>query len=485
MKFHAIASVLALAALTGALGAGVAEARNPNCAGGIQYVVQAMRDKDKGNTEDYVREINKAVSVLEKCLQEDPVDFEAIGYLGWAYAEVESAGPGGVAFETARAGLEAKGDKKKLEWLLNNRDSYWARWFNEGIAKIQAAQQAYDPFCKAPENDADVTLRGEAEKSYRDAELAVQKAALLRPGHAQTTRSLASVQALQCRFREAAAILAEGIKASPGDSSLQEALVMVRANMASRLVDEKKFDEALAFYREMLAAEPTNADHHLSIADVHFRRAQTVQGDAQKADFAAAGEGYGRAGEMRAGDRDLLFNSALAFQNAQVWDRAAAQWEKVVALNPADPEALSALGAALVEVKRCPEAISAVHKAVSLKPQDKTYHRQLGAIYTRCGNNARATDELMIYLSMQNGAAVADAATHAKGARQGTDAAKTLASEGLPEQVYTWEADKQKYETWFYFAKKRAFHFMSTGAQSRNSDWSAAETQAAAGTTKK
>ena len=72
--------------------AGIAEARNPHCAGGIQYVVQAMKDKDKGNTDDYQREINKAVQQLEQCSSEDPNDLEALGYLGWAYAEVDSAG---------------------------------------------------------------------------------------------------------------------------------------------------------------------------------------------------------------------------------------------------------------------------------------------------------------------------------------------------------------------------------------------------------
>src|SRR5437867_3400177 len=106
-----------LAALSAAAITGVAEARNPHCAGGIQYVVQAMRDKDKGNAEDYAREINKAVQQLEQCQGEDPIDFEAIGYLGWAYAEVDSACLAGKAFAASIKGLEAKGDVKKVDWV--------------------------------------------------------------------------------------------------------------------------------------------------------------------------------------------------------------------------------------------------------------------------------------------------------------------------------------------------------------------------------
>src|SRR5712692_3322593 len=80
------------------LAAGVASARNPHCAGGIQYVVQGLKDKERGNTEDYSREMNKAVEQLTLCSTEDATDFEAVGYLGWALAELDSAGPAGDAF---------------------------------------------------------------------------------------------------------------------------------------------------------------------------------------------------------------------------------------------------------------------------------------------------------------------------------------------------------------------------------------------------
>ncbi len=84
MKLQTLGRCLALTAGFALALGGVAEARNPHCAGGIQYVVQAMKDKDKGNTDDYQREINKAVQQLEQCASEDPADLEALGYLGWA-----------------------------------------------------------------------------------------------------------------------------------------------------------------------------------------------------------------------------------------------------------------------------------------------------------------------------------------------------------------------------------------------------------------
>src|SRR5262249_46308285 len=152
----------------------------------------------------------------------------------------------------------------------------------------------------------------------------------------------------------------------------------------------------------------------------YFRRAQSLQGDARKKDFTAADDNYAKAAALKPSDADLTFNAGVAYQNAQLWDKAEPMWAKTCQLRPTDTEALLSWGGCLVELKRCSDAITTVHKAVELKPQDKNAHRQLGAIYTRCGNNARGTDELMVYLAMQNGQAVTDAAAQAKAAKQGT-----------------------------------------------------------------
>jgi hypothetical protein len=86
-------------------------------------------------------------------------------------------------------------------------------------------------------------------------------------------------------------------------------------------------------------------------------------------------------------------------------------------------------------------------------------------------NNLKSTEELMVYLALQNGTPVADAAAAAKAAPAGSAAAKTLASMGVPEQVIPWEVDQQKIESWFYWSKSQAFHFQN-GTLYGKSDWS-------------
>lgn len=475
MKPQTIARGLALAGLLGALLSGSADARNEHCSGGIQYVVQAMRDKDKGNTEDYQREINKAIQQFTICVREDANDFEAVGYMGWAYAEVESAAAAGEAFNKAIAGLHTKGDAKKEEWATNNRNSYWAKWFNDGIARVQTAQAAYADFCKKPENDADATLRGEAEKAYQQAEKSLLMAWQVRRGDAQTARNLATVYALQCQFVRAEGILKEGLALAPADTTLKDALRVVRINVANKLVDDKKFDEALAIYAETSKGEPNNPDPHIGMADIYFRQAQAAKDEKL---FKSAGDEYAKASDLKPGDADLAFNAALAYQNGKVNDRALAMWERTLKNRPEDTDALSAMGDVLVELKRCGDAVTAVHKAVTLKPENKVLHRQLGGVYTRCGNNPKGTEEMMVFLALSKGQAAGDAASSAKGAKQGTDAAKTLAVEGVPEQVYDWIADDKKWQTWFYWGKKRAFTFGDAGSLSQKSDWAAAVTAA-------
>jgi hypothetical protein len=110
------------------LAAGAAHARNFHCAGGVQYVIQGMKEKDKGITSDAERIFNKAVVQLNQCTTEDPKDAEAWGYMGWAYGELDSATQAGKAFEVAVE--KFKDDPKGLKRWEDNRKSYWVKYYN-------------------------------------------------------------------------------------------------------------------------------------------------------------------------------------------------------------------------------------------------------------------------------------------------------------------------------------------------------------------
>lgn len=458
------------------LAAGMASARNPHCAGGIQYVVQGLRDKERGNTEDYVREMNKAVDQLRQCAAEDPADFEAIGYLGWAYAEVESAGPAGEWFQKAIDGLTAKGDKKKLEIVSNNRESYWARAYNEGIKRIGDAQGAYPEYTKEPTGD-EKALKEEAGRQYEAAIQSLTRAKLLKPASAVTIRNLATAYAFMGRYDDAEAVLRNGLTEAAQDTAvggLRDVLRTVRANKAGALLDAKKFDEAIRYYQELIAAEPDNTDHHMGLGNALFSRASGKQDAARRADFKLSGEAYAKAFSLKTSNTDLGFNAALAFQNAGELALAEGQWRAVLKQNPDDPDALSSLGSTLADMQKFDEAIQVLHRAVNLKPDNKTYFRQLGAVYSKAGNNTKSTEMLMVFMAMNVGKMNPDPAGAAKAAQAGSAAANTHSAMGAPDQVWEWESDGRKLQTWTYVTKKQGFTFDAAGGMKlvQKSDWS-------------
>lgn len=467
MKLRSLVSlVVAVSCLAWA---GSALARNPHCAGGMQYVVQGLKDKERGNTEDYAREMNKAVEQLTMCASEDPADFEAMGYLGWALAELDSAGPAGEAFQKSWDGAIAKGDKKKVEIILSNRDHYWSIAYNDGIKNIQDGQQY-----------ADADAKDEAKAAFGKAISALTKAKLLRPGHPQTLRNLATAYAMSGDFDLAEAVLKNGQTEAAKDTSvsqLDEALRTVRSNKANALLTANKIDEAIGYYVELTKQEAGNSDLWMGLGSAYFKRAEGKQDAAKKADFKLAGDAYAKAYQIRNDDQNLVFNAALAYQYAGELAAAEAQWRAVLAKTPNDADALSSLGSVLADEKKFDDATAVLLRAIAIKPEEKIYFRQLGAVYSKAANNEKSTEMLLVYMAMNKGTALADAAGAAKGAKAGSAAANTLGAMGAPDKVLEWDdsAGGGKLQTWVYPGKQLAFTFNAAGVLIRKSDWSAAK----------
>jgi Flp pilus assembly protein TadD len=430
--------------------AGEALARNPHCAGGIQYVTGAFRDKEKGNMEDYQRQVQKAIQQLNQCALEDPKDFEAMGYLGWIYAEADSAEQAGRWFDKAIAGLNEKGDKKKAEWAGNNRDSYYARYFNGGIESIKAAENAYPDMTKAPENSADETLRGEAQKAYARAEANLKKALALKPNDTSALRNLGLVYLFTGDYDRAEASFRAGVEKAPGDSALKRSLAAIPGYRANRFVSQ---------------------------AEEMFRKAQQSQGEERTQAFRQAGVLYAQAARVKPDDPDPAFNAGSAFNAGGQCDSAVVYLRRSLALRSDDADALSLMGGCLAEMGQYRDAIEMLHRAVVAKPKEKLLHRQLGAAYNKAGKELRSQEEAFFAVALQLGkpGQVSQAQATASKFPQSA-AAQTLASMGPPEELINWEAEGTAYETWLYWGKKQALSF-AMGKLVSKTDWSSADLQ--------
>jgi tetratricopeptide (TPR) repeat protein len=457
-----------------AVAAGVASARNMHCAGGVQYYYQAMNDKGKGNTEDYQREIAKAVNQLQMCAAEDSLDFEAMGLLGKAYAEVDSAADAGIAFASALRGLEAKGDKKKLDIVRLDRLAAWVRWNNDGITRIQSAQQATEdlPLKAGAELNDDqkraVQLLDEAEPQLR-------RATAVLPDSVTSMRMLGYVFYLRGDFMGADDVLRQGLRRDPSNKPLLDMQRVVRRQHAQQLLDAKKYDEAIAYYGELLKESPDDGGLHTNVGEAYMQKAQVPGNAGKSADWKASGMAYAKASDLKPEDADMAFMAAQSLRNGGELGKAEKYWRLALKNKPDDQDALLNLARNLNDMQQGGEAVNVllanIHEA---SPKTKDLFRELGLVYGKLNNAGKSSEMLILSIAIDRGTASADAAGAAKAAKAGSGAANTLAGMGAPDAVYDWSAESRKHQTWVYQGKKQAFTFDVGAGMTlvQKTDWS-------------
>lgn len=487
MKSRAFAIVAVVTVLCALVLGGAAQARNEHCAGGIQYVVGGMRDKDKGNTEDYLSQMRKAIQQFEMCADGDPADYEAMGYMGWAYCELDEAGAmdaaqlAGTAFKKCLDGLTAKGDKKLKQWE-DNRQGYWVRYYNKGITAMKDAGDLYPDMGLKPKSQdpGEVDLFNRARGKYAEAVRFFTKATQLKPSDPVAYLSMGQAYQFIAQFDSAEIVFKAGLTVAPGDTNLTASMVNLHKNIANKLIADRKYDEAIAYYNDLLKAEPNNPDLLLGVADANFGKAQQ-QGVAdadKKGFFKAAAEAWAKAGTTRTGDFDLAYNSGVAFQNAGLPAMAETQFRRALQINPGDADVPRALSKSLIEQGKFDEAVGIVYGLLKKDPKKPEYHQLLSAAYDKGGNKGKSTEEAMVFLALRSGQPVPDLDA-AIAAATAAGEANTIKAYGKPEAIFEWKADVDTYRTWCYWSKGLAFHFKA-GNLVMKSDWSAPATASGA-----
>lgn len=420
-------TVTGLALLALAISAGTAVARNFHCAGGIQYVIQGTKEKDKGNFEDAKRIFGKAVAQLSTCVKEDPNDNESWSYLGWAYAEMDSAEESGRAFDEAEKRLAA--DPKALTRAVQNRESYWVTYYNQGLQKYKDAD-AIIPV-KDILNSTDPKV-ADAKAKLAESEVFFHKAVKLSPKKGAAYNNLAIVLALQGKFPEASAVIDQGLAIDPGNQDLKARKDNMRTNQVTEKLKNGDYDGALALLDQILVTTPNDYATLVQGAQTAFEYAQKLEEKKDagaKAQFARAQAYYGRAATAAAdaaNKRDMIYNQAIAAQNA---------------------------GAYL-------ESAKLVFGLVQDNPKDKALHGMLRSAYDRMGSKKKADDEVWVILGLNdNAVAVPEVTAYLAKVVKSSDAGKTLAAQGAPDEVRQFKSGETQIDIWYYWSKKLTFAF--------------------------
>lgn len=150
---------------------------------------------------------------------------------------------------------------------------------------------------------------------------------------------------------------------------------------ANKLLDKKKYDEAVEAYRKSFAQQP------------NWKAAYGIGSDyLRKGDFAEANAYFRRAQEIKADEPLIWYSLGYSFGRMGENERAVDALRKSVELKPDYADAWYNLGSVLFRSARFQEAIEAYRKTVELRPKDAEAHAFLGVAYAQINDLDRAVE---------------------------------------------------------------------------------------------
>ena len=224
------------------------------------------------------------------------------------------------------------------------------------------------------------------------------------------------------RLRRANADIHAG-RLSEAETIARDILVRDRQNafatliLASSLMEQGRFREAIDRYRSYAVLVPTSADAHHWMAICHLRLGDRDQAMAEDEAALAIDPSDTDARVLRGG---LLaergrFDEAIAelrasvaanpekpafhiglarvLANARRPDEAGAEYRRALELEPENPEAHRGYGALLAAGNQAERAIAELERALELRPDDAATHLQLADTLARVGRRREAQTE--------------------------------------------------------------------------------------------
>lgn len=209
-------------------------------------------------------------------------------------------------------------------------------------------------------------------------------------------------------------------------SSAAAALAQAYARAAS-LHEQGRFDQAEAGYRQILGADPRQADTlHLygilmiqtgrvepglamvdraltilpGFVNAHFNRATALM---QLGRLDAALDGFDRTLALQSDHLGALYSRALALAQLERFEDALAGFDRFLALQPGHPDALLNRGVTLDKLGRFEGALEAFDRVLEVQPQDEQAQFNRGGALKRLGRLEEAEASFARVLALRPG----------------------------------------------------------------------------------
>ncbi len=216
--------------------------------------------------------------------------------------------------------------------------------------------------------------------------LALQDDPALLEAHCALGSSLSDPTEAKAEFRKALAVNPQ--------------LVCALDGMAQVLVNERRYDAAVHYWRQAVQIQPDAPDLELSLAAATYKAAKVRQ---ENGSPALKGEGVPDAIRLLT---DLIkshpnmtaayFTLGNIYANERRDREAADEYRQVLRQNPSDTVVLGAEVKALIDAAAYPEALAPARDYVSRRPNDPSAHVMLGTVYQQLGDYAKAEPELAL-----------------------------------------------------------------------------------------
>jgi tetratricopeptide (TPR) repeat protein len=199
-----------------------------------------------------------------------------------------------------------------------------------------------------------------------------------------------------------------GMKAYVGQESQSLAL------QGKQWLDQQRYNEAIAAYREAVRRDPRNAVLHYGLAVAYSRTGEDAQAITAyrevirlQPNYADAHYGLGVVSERQGQDAQAIAayrevirltpENAMAYYGLGVAsgrqgqeEQAVSAYREAIRLNPSLADAYYNLGMVYARMRQDAQAIAACREAIRLQPTDALAHYGLGVAYSRTGEDAQA-----------------------------------------------------------------------------------------------
>ncbi len=180
-----------------------------------------------------------------------------------------------------------------------------------------------------------------------------------------------------------ASMALSGCRQGPSRTQLAHARANEHVAQAENLLTEGRLEEAIAYFEQAIAVNPTLVTAHIGLAD-----AQRERGDYQ-----SAATGYQRAAEIEPGNFDAQYRHGLMLQLLDRLTEAVRAYLRALAIRPTDFDANMNLATTYLQLDEPRQSLPYARRAVQIDRKSGPARVNLGAVYAAMGRHNEAVLE--------------------------------------------------------------------------------------------